>query len=394
MFSLKLTRWLIGYVRFSVRGGSPERFYTACARSGAYLWDIASGRKAGACVAARRYRLLRPCARRAGCRLKVRARRGLPFVLRRTRGHKGLWAGGAAFLLIVYLLSLHVWCVHVTGDSPAVSAAQVENALASAGLVRGVWKSSVDPKALAERIMLQFPDIRWMSVNLHGSAAEVVIQKKTAKPEITDLTSICNVKAAATGQILSMKVYTGSPAVKKGDAVVEGQLLVSAVVVDQLGGSTLTHASAEVIAETTHDLTVRVELKQKKTVPTGRTVYRRNLDLFGAQLPVTLCGKPRGSWNVSREKYDVSLFGTPLPLGVYEERWDEIRTVDSTLTKEQARAQAKQETDRQVKQLLKNGKAVGTKTVERWEQNALVESVHLTCEENIAKESPIFIKAK
>jgi sporulation protein YqfD len=394
MFSLKLTRWLIGYVRFSVRGGSPERFYTACARSGAYLWDIASGRKAGACVAARRYRLLRPCARRAGCRLKVRARRGLPFVLRRTRGHKGLWAGGAAFLLIVYLLSLHVWCVHVTGDSPAVSAAQVENALASAGLVRGVWKSSVDPKGAGRThhaaVSGYSLDERQPARKRGGSRH----QKKTAKPEITDLTSICNVKAAATGQILSMKVYTGSPAVKKGDAVVEGQLLVSAVVVDQLGGSTLTHASAEVIAETTHDLTVRVELKQKKTVPTGRTVYRRNLDLFGAQLPVTLCGKPRGSWNVSREKYDVSLFGTPLPLGVYEERWDEIRTVDSTLTKEQARAQAKQETDRQVKQLLKNGKAVGTKTVERWEQNALVESVHLTCEENIAKESPIFIKAK
>ena len=391
MLSLKLTRWLIGYVRFRVQGGSPERFYTACARSGAYLWDIASGRDAGACVAARKYRRLRRCARRAGCRLKIRKKSGLPFVLRRTGVHGGLWAGGAAFLLIIYFLSLRVWCVQITGDSP-YPAAQLEKALAAEGLARGAWKSSVNPRVTAERVMLSFPDIRWMSINLHGSAAEVVVQKKTAKPPITDLTGVCNVKASATGQILSMKVYAGAPAVKKGDAVVEGQLLVSAVVEDQLGGSTLTHASAEIIAETVHDLTARVDLKHRQTVPTGRTVFRRNLDLFGARLPVTLRGKPGAGWIVSREKYNVSLFGTPLPLGVYEERWDEVRTADSVLTKEQARAAAKREIDRQTKQLLKNGRVTGTKTTEKWEKNALVESVHLTCEENIAQESPVFIK--
>ena len=391
MFSLNLTRWLIGYARFSVRGGSPERFYTACARSGAYLWDIAAGKNAGACVAARKYKRLRRCARRAGCRLKVREKRGMPFALRRTRGHKGLWAGAAVFLLIVYFLSLRVWCVQVTGDSP-YPVEQLESVLAAEGLARGAWKNSIDPRALAVRVMLRFPDIRWMSVNLHGSAAEVVVQRKVKKPQITDLTGICNIKASATGQILSMKVYAGAPAANKGDAVVQGQLLVSAVVEDQLGGSTLTHASAEIIAETVHDLTARVELKQTKTVPTGRVAYRRNLDLFGARLPVTLQGKPGAGWNVSRAEYDVSMFGTPLPLGIYEERWDEVRTVGFVLTKEQARAAAKQEIDRQTKQFLKNGKIVGTKTEEKWEKNALTECAHLTCEENIAQESPIFIK--
>ena len=391
MFSLNLTRWLMGYVRFSVCGGSPERFYTACARSGAYLWDIAAGKNAGACVAARKYRRLRRCAHRTGCRLKIREKRGLPFALRRTRGHRGLWAGSAAFLLILYFLSLRVWCVQITGDSP-YPAGQLENALAAEGLARGVWKGSVDPKITAERVMLKFPDIRWMSINLHGSAAEVVVQKKVKKPQITDLTGVCNVKASATGQILSMKVYAGTPAVKKGDAVVAGQLLVSAVVEDQLGGSTLTHASAEIDAETVHELTARVELKQTKTVSTGRVVYRRNLDIFGARLPVTLQRKPGTGWNVSRQKYDVSMFGTPLPLSIYEERWEEMHSVGFVLTKEQARAAAKQEIDRQAKQILKSGKIVEMKTEEKWEKNALTESAHLTCEENIAQESPIFIK--
>lgn len=391
MISLKLTRWMIGYVRFTIHGGSPERFYSYCARSGAYLWDIASSRNGGACVAARRYRYLRINARRAGCRLKVRERRGLPFLVQRTQQHRGLWVGGAAFAAIVYFLSLQVWCVQITGNS-AVPVSQVENALASAGITQGAWKSSIDPKAAAQQVMLKFPQIRWMSINLHGSAAEVVIQEKTEKPEIENKKSICNLKASATGQIISLQVYSGTPMVKKGDAVVEGQLLVSAVVVDQIGGNTLTHASAKIIAETTRSLSVKVDLNRQRAVPTGKTVYRRNLDLFGARLPASIQGKPSGNYQVSREKFSLSLFGTLLPAGIYQERWDEVRTTDYVLTKDQARAIAGQEIEKQAKELLKDGKVTGSKVAESWGKGVLNDSAQLTCEENIAKESEIFIK--
>lgn len=391
MFSLNLTRWLIGYVRFGVRGGSPERFYTACARKGIYLWNICAGRNMGACVAARKYRALRPLARRAGCLLRIREKHGLPFLLNKTRGHMGLWAGAAAFLAIVYILSLRVWCVEVTGDSP-YPAAQLEKALSAEGLSPGTWKSSVDPRALAQNIMLKFPEIRWMSINLRGSGAEIAVQKKVQKPEIADYKSICNIKASATGQIISMKVYAGNPVVKKGDAVVKDQLLVDSVVEDQTGGSTLTHAAAEIIAETSHSFTVRVEQKQKKTVFTGKTTYRRNLDLFNARLPLSIQGKPGDGWNVSRSQYRISMFGVLLPLSIYEEKWSETQVTETMLTRDEARACAKAEVERQTKQLLTSGRVISSKVDEKWENDTLNESILLVCEENIAKESPIFIK--
>lgn len=391
MISLKLTRWFIGSVRFSVENGSPERFYTKCARAGLYLWDIAPGPNGGACIAVHCYHLLRPIAHRAGCRLRVKERRGLPFLLYRTRGHCGLWAGGAAFLLIFYFLSLHIWCVNVSGNS-TVSAPQLENVLASAGLSQGTLKSSVDPKALAEKTMLRFPQIRWMSVNLRGSSAEIVVQEKTVKPKISDLKGVCNIKASVTGQVLSMKVYAGTPIVKKGDAVVEGQLLVSAVVVDQMGGNTLTHASAEVTAETKHTLKAEIPLHFQRTIATGRQLCRRNFDVFGACLPGSILGKPHGTWRVSAEKYDISLFGTPLPLGMYEERWEEVRTENASRTPEEAEALAEKQIDEQAKQLLNGGRVTGKKLTEKRSADALTLTAELACEENIAKESEIFIK--
>lgn len=391
MLVLKITRWLLGYARFSVLGGSPERFFSACARGGIYLWDIAGRPNSGACVAARSYRRMRRSARRAGCRLRVRARRGLPFLLHRTRAHAGLWAGAAAFAAVLYLLSLHVWCVQVAGNA-AVPTERILAALSAEGLSPGTRKKDVDPEMLAQRVMLRFPQIRWMTVNTQGCVAQAVVQEKVGKPELADLSRIRNIKAAATGQILSMKVYAGTPLVRKGDAVVRGQLLVSAVVEDQRGGNTLKPASAEILAETSHTLTVSVGLQRSRWEPTGAVVVRRNLDLYGARLPLTLRVKPRGTWRVSREKTDLRLFGNILPAGTYTERWEEVRPVRYTLTKAQAREEAVREADRKAKALLRGGKVLSSAPSEKWGKDGLQYTVKLDCAENIAEESEIFIK--
>ena len=391
MISLDLTRWLIGYVRFEILGGSPERFYTNCARSGAYLWDIAPNRKGGACVAARRYHFLRRSARRAGCRLRVRDRRGLPFALRRTQAHPGLWAGCAVFLVIVFSLSLRVWCIGVTGNEK-VPVSRIENELALAGLAPGARRSGVNPKAVAQQVLLKIPELRWMSVNLRGSTAEVAVQEAAEKPVIPDQTAASNIKASATGQILSMRVFAGTPAVKQGDAVVQGQLLVSGVVVDQLGGSTLTRSSAEIIAETRRSVSVAIPLVSRREVPTGETLLRRNLDVFGASIPLTLRKKPGAGWRVRRTQTVVSLFGTPLPLGVYEERWEKVRTESDTLTRAQAQELAKRKIGEQAGALLKKGRVKNMELTEKWEKNELRCTADLTCEEDIAQESKILLK--
>lgn len=391
MVSLDLTRWLIGYVRFEILGGSPERFYTNCARSGAYLWNIAPNRKGGACVAARRYRLLRRNARRAGCRLRVRERRGLPFLLHRTKAHPGMWAGCAAFFILLFSLSTRVWCIGIAGNEK-IPASRIESELALAGLAPGAQRGSIDPKSVAQQVLLKIPELRWMSVNLRGSAAEVAVQEKTEKPEISEQTGASNIKAAQTGQILSLRVFSGTPSVKQGDAVVQGQLLVNGIVVDQLGGSTLVRSSAEIIAETHRSVSVTVPLVRQREVATGETVLRRSLDVFGASIPLTLRQKPGAGWNVQRTRAVVSLFGTPLPLGVYEERWERVRTEKEVCTRSQARETAKKAIALQAEALVKKGKVTGTQVTETWEKDRLRCTAQLTCEEDIAQESKIPLK--
>lgn len=392
MFSLKITRWLRGYVRFSVLGGSPERFFNSCARAGAYLWDISSRRDSGACIAVGWYRLLRPYARRAGCRLRVRERHGLPFLLYRTRNHRGLFAGAAAAAVILGLLSMHVWCIEVSGNETLDTQA-ILSALAENGLYPGAMKSEVNSGRAEQRLMLMFPKISWMSVNTRDCVLDVQIQEKTDRPEIVRQDGACDVKASETGQILSLRVYGGTAVVKVGDAVVRGQLLVSAVVEDQLGGSTMKHASAEIIAETSHTCRVQIPLERSEREPTGQTAVRRSLGLFGARLPLTFVGRPKGDYEVSGLRTDVRLFGTLLPVSVFEEDWTEMRTVPVRVSREQALAAAREKVEGYKRNLPQVTKVLSVEESEETDGKTLQYTAVLRCEENIAKESEILIKS-
>ena len=392
MLSLKITRWLRGYVRFSVLGGSPERFFSSCARAGAYLWDISSRRNSGACIAVGWYRALRPYARKAGCRLRVRERHGLPFLLHRTRNHRGLFAGAAAFAVIVGTLSMHVWCVEVSGNETLDTQA-ILSALAENGLYPGALKSAVDSGRAERRLMLMFPKISWMSVNTRDCVLDIQIQEKTDRPEIVRQDGPCEVRASETGQILSLRVFGGTAAVKTGDAVVRGQLLVSAVVEDQLGGSALRHASAEIIAETSHTCRVQIPLETSEREPTGVTAVRRSLGLFGARLPLTFTGRPKGDYEVSGLRTDVRLFGTLLPVSLFEEDWAEMRTVPVRVSREQALAAAREKVEGYKRNLPQVTKILSVEESGETDGKTLQYTAVLRCEEDIAKESEILIKS-
>jgi len=392
MLSLKITRWILGYVRFSIIGGSPERFFNYCARSGVVLWDIASRRASGACVSSGLYRTLRPFARKAGCRLRVRKRHGLPFLLRRTRTHRGILYGAAAFAVILFLLSMRVWCIDVTGNTTLDSRA-VLSALSENGLSPGTRISEIDTKKVEQKLMLMFPKIRWMTINTQGCTMQVCIREKTEKPEIVKQEGVCNMVASATGQVVAVRVFKGTAQVKKGDAVVRGQLLVSGVVEDKLGGTTMVHSSAEIIAETSRSCEIQIPLRQNVREATGTRIVRKSLQLFGADFPLTFVGKPKGDYEVSGTQSEIRLFGTPLPLSLYEEEWRGMRTVPVAILREQAVRQAKEKLAGYKKSLPQKTKILSERISDRTENDALIFSVSLTCEENIAEESEILIKS-
>lgn len=396
MFATAIVRWLLGWLGFEVIPGIPgsaERFLNLVARRGISLWKIGkTDGRCRACVGVRQYRALRPSARKAGVRLRVKKRSGLPFFVKKLSRRKGIVAGVAAFFLITWGLSQYVWSVNVTGGGQ-IPPERVIAAASEMGLEPGTLRSRVDVHALQQQLMLEFPDVAWLSVNTHGCCVTVSFEEKTKVPDIVDQKKVCNLKASASGQVLRLEVYAGESQVKVGDAVVEGQLLVSGILEDAQGNTQLRHASGRVIAGTVKSLTAEIPMKQTISEPTGKEIIRRSVKLFGVELPLTFVGTPDGNYKKEMIKEPlVSQNGTVLPVSLYTEVWKEQTQREITLTEQEAKTQAEKKLMSMRKESWRDIRIESEQTVGKVENSKYKLTTTVRCEENIAVESEILFK--
>lgn len=303
---------------------------------------------------------------------------------------KGILVGIIIFLLIIYGMPMCIWSIDVQGNSK-ISSDKILQAASRFGLNQGTFRSQIDPIALQEKIMLEFPEISWMSVNTRGSTATIIIKEEKEKPQVVDSSKVCNIKAARSGQILKIDATVGQALVKAGDAVVEGQLLISGVIEDAFGGNLLKHASGTVIAETQRTLSVTIPMRQTVSVPTGKQVVRKSLNLFGFSFPLTVVGKPDGNYQCESLYDPIKAGETTMPISIYTEIWSEQQEEEIILTKEQAQTQA-QEKLKELQQEWKDIEIVSESFEEIIEGEQYRVNAKYICEENIAVESEIITK--
>ena len=312
---LRLLHFFRGWVSFTVSGKYPERFLNITARKNIRLWDVQ--RKDGgftACMYRSDYRRIRPVARGAGVTLRIYKKNGLPGMIGRYRGRVGVVIGACAFLVSVFVMSLFIWSVDITGCQ-TVSRTQMLADLREQGLYVGAFKPLIDPKQVSREMMLRRKEIGWMAVNLTGSYASVEIKEEAPAPEVEDISAPCNVKARSDGLILRIEAMEGETEITEGSGVIEGQLLVSGVRTGGQGESRLVHAQARVYARTTREASFSVPAVSDTLIPNGETARRKSFLLFGLRLPYHISAV-RSPYSVSsRELWSPCPLNITLPLG-------------------------------------------------------------------------------
>ena len=227
---MALTRWILalcGYARLEVCGVHPERVLNACAAAGiactasepvdAYTLRIT--------VRARCAETVTELARRSQCEVKTLYRRGLPQLLRRAARYRGACAGLLVAVLAVLTSSLFIWRIDVTGNE-TLTTGQILRCLDECGVRPGTYWPALSNDLVRNDMILRLPELRWLTVNVHGSRAEVIVREKDPLPDITPDDTPVSIYASATGVILSMDVYAGEARVVPGAAVEPGDVLV------------------------------------------------------------------------------------------------------------------------------------------------------------------------
>ena len=222
----RLFDYVRGYVVIRAAGGDLAAFLNEAARGGIPLRRV---RRPGpqvmvALVTAGRFGALRAPARRAGVKVRLVRRGGLPFFVRRLARRPGLVAGFVLAAGMVAILSSRIWAVEVSGVPPP-QAEQVKATLGQLGVRPGAARSAIDPGRIEQELIEAVPELAWADVRLLGSLAYVEVRARR-DDQRRDLAP-GDVVAASDGLVVQVVPWAGWPMVRPGDVVRRGQVLIS-----------------------------------------------------------------------------------------------------------------------------------------------------------------------
>ncbi|MGE5541449.1 MAG: sporulation protein YqfD [Bacillota bacterium] len=359
MAMLQAWRLARGYVRIEIRGRAAERFINLATNNGIYMWNIRRGPASlVADVSIGGFRSLRRIARRSGCRIRIRAKRGLPFALKRGKGRYGFVGGLVACLIAVVFVASHVWFVQVTGVEDQSKVREILGVAAACGLKPGAPLSRLDQRQVELGILAKVDYISWVRLRTQGTRVIVDVIEKTLPPAVpAEENTPCHLVASAAGTIESILVYMGEPAVKVGDNVVQGQILIEGRIKGPPAPlppgqppparpptiDTPVRARGRVIALVVRKLNVEEPYVQWVKVRSGRTFSRRAIRVPGMEIVWKGRGPaPFAESNRISQSASLTWRNIPLPVESITETFHEIVPAKREISRPEAREKAKE----------------------------------------------------
>ena len=150
---------------------------------------------------------------------------GIITVFQRYSKRWGLFLGIILLFILVHLSSKIVWKINIEGNY-TVTDSEIEAILNDSGLYLGAFIPNINYDRLHNRFLMSTDKISWISVNIDGNVANVVVNERM-KAEEPKEKSYTNVIAASDGQIALVTVYDGIKTVNISDVVKKGDILIS-----------------------------------------------------------------------------------------------------------------------------------------------------------------------
>lgn len=359
MLFLKLWNYIRGYVIIIVEGYFLEKFMNICIRRQIFLWDVRRKKNNVMTLkmSIKGFKMLRPIAKKTRCRVRIQAKRGVPFMLNRYRGRKAFAAGALMFIASLYILTSYVWSIEITGNEKIETQVLIDK-LATLGVRPGVMKYRVNAENVVNNMMLDIRELAWMGVVVKGTKVKVEIAERVNPPAIVAKDVPCDIYAAKDGVIKTMTVKAGQEMVKAGATVQKGQLLVSGTVPNKNENekARLVHSIAVIKARTWYEKSIPVQLQVIDKERTGKKKNNYAIEIFSNRINLF-------PGRISFEEYDkieikksISLGeDVVLPFALIINQYYENNLIEREITMEEAKKAAAEEAYKSVTEEIPSG---------------------------------------
>ena len=313
------------------------------------------------------------------------------FILR-NRNRYGFFL--ALILLAVFSLFSYsrIWDVRVSGNSN-LSDYTVQESLAKCGFCIGSGWSSVDKNEVEAQLLSDNPNIAWISINRRGTVAYVEVIESENIGIDEGAGYICsNIVADRDGVIEEIAVESGIAAVKVGDVVTAGQILISGVVENESGvrfcravGSVRASGAVDISAEATDRYAVKKSVKTR-LAQARLVIFNFSINIFKNY------GNSGEGCDIIRENRKIALFDKfRLPIKIEKAYAVEYAQTTRTRSHDEMTDVAKRELDGKIYSMFKDADILKLRTTGEFLDGVYRVTSRVVYSSDIGKESAIEI---
>ena len=281
---------LNGYVNIFVEGVFLERFINICRSKNIILWNIERKKSTimHANISIADFRKIRRIAYKTKSIVKIREKKGLPFIFYRYKKRKIFLFCLLIMVLALIIFSQFLWNVElVIKDSEKlenVDGTEILQNLEDAGLKTGKLKKNINIANVVNSVRLKRNDIAWMGINLEGTNAIVEVVFSTEKPDIVNNNEYCNIVEDREGSIYKISAQNGTPQVKNGDLVRKGDVLIAGWIEGKFTGKELVHSRGDIKAKVWYSLKEKQDYTQLVKIETGAIEEKYAIKINNVQI--------------------------------------------------------------------------------------------------------------
>lgn len=392
MFIKILFSYIIGYLCIEIEGYYIERFINICKMQKILIWNLKRKEDITLNFKARiqDFKKLIKIAKKTKCKIKIKNKKGLPFLFQRYKKRKVFIVFLIMLLILVVLSSNFVWNV----DIQVEDGKEIENIredLKEVGLDIGKLKSNINTKNIINEIRLKRNDIAWMGIELKGTNAIVKLVKSDEKPEIIDESEYCSIVSDKAGIITKINAQEGTANVKVGDTVNVGDTLISGWMEGKYTGIRYVHAKGEIEAKVWYTKNKKISYNTTEREETGEIENKYQIKFNNFKINLSKKLSKFEIYDTIETENKIKLFSNfYLPISIIKITNKEVKEVQKTYEIEEAKNIGIQELEEELDNEIENKESIVNKNVNTYVEEDGV-NIYVTYEvlENIGTNEKI-----
>lgn len=392
MIIKKIINYIYGYLRIVVEGYYIERFINICRSKQYMMWNIKKDNdiKIALNIEIKNFKEICRVAKKTHCKVRIKAKRGLPFLLDKYKKRKVFVLFLLMIVMTVFLSSNFVWNIEIIEEN-GVEIENIMEDVNKAGLKIGELKGNIDTKEIINKVRLDRDDIAWMGIELKGTNAIVKLVKAEEKPEIIDEDEYCNIVSDKNGVITKINAQDGTANVKVGDTINVGDVLINGWMEGKYTGIRYVHAKGEIEARVwyTGHKTIEYNTTEKRNTGNVETNYGIKINNFKINFPKGV--SKFKFYDTIETENKIKLFSNfYLPISVIKTTNQEYEETQKTYSVEEAKNLGIQEIEKELENEIENKENIVNKNINTYENEKSID-IYVTYEvlENIGTNEKI-----